>query len=261
MPKTSSVLILLLLLCGLTLTGNGQHITSNIYARVFQIRYQQSVGTSFTVEVDGRQYLITAKHVVKNIKDGDEIGISRNGGWETYSVKVIEVSPPENDIAVIALPKQISPTYPIEPTSQGILVGQDAYFLGFPYELQMDGAMLNNGYPLPLVKKGICSGILTPKDEVSQILLDGINNTGFSGGPVVFVDQASKKLKIAGIVSGYRNNPDQVYIVDKSKMPPKMTPIDAIVLANAGIIYTYMIGPAITAIKANPIGVKVTATP
>jgi hypothetical protein len=35
--------------------------------------------TAFTVDVDGREYLITAKHVLPNIQANDYIHVSHNG--------------------------------------------------------------------------------------------------------------------------------------------------------------------------------------
>ena len=65
------------------------------------------------------------------------------------------------------------------------MYGQDVYFLGFPYGLHGDMSALSNDLPFPFVKKGIIS--LFHNDGVNRIYLDGHNNPGFSGGPVVFM--------------------------------------------------------------------------
>jgi hypothetical protein len=42
--------------------------------------------------------------------------------------------------------------------------------------------------------------------KVSEVLLDGYNNPGFSGGPIVYRDlnQSSTVIRLAGVVSGFR---------------------------------------------------------
>ena len=42
------------------------YLTSNVLNRVFWIGHQgKPMGTGFAVDVDGRQYLVTAQHVAK----------------------------------------------------------------------------------------------------------------------------------------------------------------------------------------------------
>ena len=39
-------------------------ITSNFIHRIFRIKCGEFMGTGFTIDVDGKQYVVTAKHVV-----------------------------------------------------------------------------------------------------------------------------------------------------------------------------------------------------
>ena len=79
------------------------------------------------------------------------------------------------------------------------MLSQDVYFLGFPYDLTNDGGTINRNFPIPLIKKGILSAIQV--GEVKTLLLDGHNNPGFSGGPVVcqIVNGRSDELTAIGI--------------------------------------------------------------
>lgn len=63
-----------------------------------------------------------------------------------------------------------------------------------------------------------------------MILLDGINNPGFSGGPVIFYDYIKKKNKILGVISGYFNQTNKV------ESSPK---IYFEYVENSGIIISY----------------------
>ena len=97
---------------------------------------------------------------------------------------------PGADIAVFSLTGDLTPDLDLTPTIDGIVWGQDAYFLGFPFGIGFD----LGGGSLPFVKKAIVSGLYKSINGVSLVLLDGINNPGFSGGPVVFCKMGTKEL-------------------------------------------------------------------
>lgn len=50
-------------------------ITANIIYRVFRIQGPAFRGSAFAFESDGREYLVTARHVVEGVSEEDEIGI------------------------------------------------------------------------------------------------------------------------------------------------------------------------------------------
>ena len=64
-----------------------QEVHTNILTRVFLIRFGEKMGACFTIEVQDRQYLITARHNVDGIKDGDKIEIFQNEQWKPFNVK------------------------------------------------------------------------------------------------------------------------------------------------------------------------------
>ncbi len=245
-----------------------QEVSSNILQRVFLIKYGTEAGASFTIDVENRQYLITAKHLVNGIKEGDTVEIFHENQWKSVKVRPLYVEPPDVDIIILVLPIQISPAYPLELGINGLYVSQTIYFLGFPYGLNLEGQTLNNGYPLPLVKRGLCSGFYFSPKKYMVALIDGINNPGFSGGPVVYVDQATKGLKVGAVVSSYRNQEDKVF--RKVKRNPREKPnqkkddegtlveTDMIVRSNSGIIISYSINSALDVISKNPIGPLIT---
>ncbi|MBZ0304076.1 MAG: serine protease [Anaerolineae bacterium] len=222
-------------------------ITSNILQRTLFIGHQGSLGTGFTVDQDDRQYLVTARHVVGNIRDGDIVDIYHDNQWKQTEVKRIEVPRPDIDILVLAPSQQLTPSLKFFATSEGLGVSQDIYFLGFPYGWRSSDAYtltLNNGFPFPLVKKGIISAF---GPNVDYFLIDGHNNPGFSGGPVVFSD--GKKIKVAGVISGYRISNEPIF--DSSGHT------NFYYKYNTGIVKGYDIRFAVDAIKANPVGCSI----
>ena len=219
--------------------------TSYVLQRVFRIAHENKAGTCFTIDVEGRQYLITAKHLVQSIQKPYVVQIYRDDEWKDLHVDLVGHGAKCVDLTVLAAGWQISPPHPLEPTIAGLGLGQDVLFLGFPYGIASDSGNINNRFPFPLVKKGIVSALF--QDDANDLLLDGHNNPGFSGGPVVYEDTEGA-LKVAGVVSGYLSKPEPVY--DKQ---------GATVLQhnyNTGIVRVTSIMHAVDLIHANPVGFK-----
>jgi hypothetical protein len=225
-------------------------MTSNVYHRVFYLKYKLATGTCFTLDIDDRQYIVTARHVISGINDGDEIAMFHNGNWLSSDVRVVglgSIDDISDDIAVLSIKYRMSPPMPMEATSAGLIFGQDVYFLGFPYGLYTDTDVMR-GFPLPLVKKAIVSGRIGSSGRPEIFLLDGHNNPGFSGGPVVFTKPGRTRpdYKVLGVVSGYRLHEGDVYLNGK--------PTGLKHAENSGTIIAPSIKRATEMIIANPIG-------
>jgi len=148
-------------------------ITSNVYTRTFFIRFGTSTGTAFTIDLEKKQYLVTARHVCAGIRDGDSIAIFHDERWKDAPAKIVGLGAEnrvDTDVAVLALKKQISPSFSMPATSADLVWGQDVYFLGFPYGLHTS-VEANNGYPLPLVKKALISGSVGGNEKPAAFLL------------------------------------------------------------------------------------------
>lgn len=221
-----------------------------IISRVFLIQYNQSIGTCFAIDIDNQQYFITAKHVIKNIKDKENIKIFRNSRWEEEEIHLIGHHP-KVDISVFSLnfrPNNI--TKKIE-CDTDFAYGQDIYFLGFPLGLKQEesATLVNTSYPLPFIKKGILSAILQEAGE-PLIILDGINNPGFSGGPFIFYNFKKSSYCIAGVISGYLIEPHNIVDIKRNNI------IEALSQGNSGLIRSYTINYALKLIESNPTGYK-----
>ena len=223
-------------------------VNANILTRVLHLRVGDMIGTGFTVEVDGRQYLITAKHLTGE-KDIEEIEIWRNG-WHRQRVDVVGIGKGTEDIIVLSAGGILTQTLPINVGNEGIIVGQNVRFLGFPLGLALDYMMERGGVRLPLVKAGILSGMKF-ENKVSLLLVDGHNNAGFSGGPVVFkpLENEEDVWKIAGVVSGYQ--------IENMAVKDKMGRIVGSADGNSGILVATGIETALKLIESNPIGFPV----
>jgi S1-C subfamily serine protease len=228
-------------------------ITSNVYHRTFRIKYAESYGTCFTIDVEGKQYLITARHVVEGISGTATVEIFYENNWHALMVSVVGETDREADITVLSPSVQLSPLHPLPPKSNGIYFGQDIYFLGFPYNLFTDIGEANRNFPLPFVKKGIVSTISRNEHGMRRFFIDGHNNPGFSGGPVVWSEIGRNfgtvEYNVGAVISGYQTANEPVYDGDN--------PTTLAYRYNTGIIIAYDIDHAVELIDRNPTGLDI----
>ena len=221
-------------------------ITVNTFMRTFQLQVGNSTGTIFVMEKDDRQYWVTAKHVLDGWDGESPMAIRKLGGWLQVGFKLVGHHPVA-DVAVLVADGYVE-NHPAEASMTGLRIAQDLYFMGFPFgwAAEMD-ANLNRDFPMPFIKKAIVSAVCPPSPGVQDVLfLDGHNNPGFSGGPVVFVDANTGAQKICGVVSGYRIQPENVFVGEER--------VEAYVQANSGLMICEQIMRVDEVIAKNPIG-------
>ena len=221
-------------------------LTFNVYDRVFFV-CGDHYGTAFSLDVDGRQYLVSARHVVG--ETGAAIKLYLNKRWIDLPTTVVGVGRGEIDITVLAPSMRLSEDIELEP-SLALILGQDVYFAGFPLKMHSNAGELMYGRPMPFVKKGTLSAGWDPEDNVKRLYVDAINNEGFSGGPLVFYEHSTGKLKVAAIVSKYKTENEPV--LDKHGEDTGLT-----VTYNTGFLIAYSIKHALDLIRMNPIGLPV----
>jgi hypothetical protein len=224
-------------------------ITVNVLQRTFCIKVGNSIGTCFALDFEGRQYLVTARHVVESLAGEAQVSILREG-WQSLSVILVGHGQHSVDVSVLAPSVQLSrKDLPLSGSIDKITFAQDVYFLGFPHGLHSELGVINRKFPVPFVRKALLSAIITGDDGEQIFLLDGHGNPGFSGGPVVFskLGRPANELTVAGVVSGHH--------VIQSPVLSSGEETSLRVEENAGIVISYDIQLALDLIKANPIGV------
>lgn len=222
-------------------------ISNYALQRTLRIKYKENVATCFTIDVDARQFLVTARHVIPSVEDNVRIEIYHESRWKTVPCKVVGYTDDEVDIIVLAPAEQLTPKHPLLPTVDGLILGQDVYFLGFPYNLHLELYDANLYLPMPLVKKACVSLLSFGQGEPRRMLLDGHNNRGFSGGPVLFYPNgdSSGDIRVAGVISGFVSTSEKVFYQENA------TPLHYIY--NTGIIRAFPIIYALEIIHDNPL--------
>ena len=230
-------------------------ITSNVIQRIFHIRYASGTGTAFAIDRNGKQYLITANHVVKGITSGDNVGLFHKRRWKNVVIDVVGVGSNDIDVAVLACQIQLAPNHPLEASMADLQYGQTVYFLGFPFGWDSGMENINRDLPMPFVKAGVLSAMVAGDD--SRIYIDAHGNKGFSGGPVVFIPngRSTSEFRVAGVVAK-APRPRLEAVVDRFGQP--ILGEDAQPLSyfpeNQGFVVAFGIRHATDLIEANPIG-------
>ena len=185
-------------------------------SRIFKIETSGGQATGVMCHDEVGLFLITAKHVIKNTIVGDKIRLFVSELGQLVSVLDIEHGEDDADVSVVFLGKvNFSPPdeEPLPIAGSQILLGEELLFAGFPLGFSSLSLGIEKK-PTPLLRKGILSGFIMRSfngDRNSpshpQLVIDAINNFGFSGGPIIRNQERNlfkpAKLVVVGIVSEY----------------------------------------------------------
>jgi hypothetical protein len=243
--------------------------TNNVLTRMTIIKSRYGSGTAFSIDVDQREYWITAKHILTGAKHppygvvtrkSESLSLLDPGAqeerWTPVKFFVIDAGK-DIDIVILAPPTPVlrNPLPSVKTTLGGTFLGGDCEFLGFPSATGSAwAAPMPDGkfYWMPYVKHCYVSSL--PSVGTRVLVLDGVNNPGFSGGPVV--SRTGPDQQIIAVVSGIVTEPSEVLPSLVPKKPPNASAQQRKekVEANSGFIIAYAIDSAIEAIRKNPIG-------
>ncbi len=221
-------------------------ISREVITKVYNLKIGKITGSCFIINYDNKKFLITAKHLLGKVNSKQKLSfeLRKDSIWEKKEGIILLHDNPKIDIAVIDLNSKTKNENHVGLTIKGLVYSDEGYFLGFPYGLIMENSeSQNNGFPMPLVKKVIMSAFFY-KDSITTLFLDGHNNPGFSGGPIVFKNRdktQDQKWNIIGIISAYRGQENEL-----------ITPFGKLRYhENSGIIIGYGINHAIEIIEKN----------
>ncbi len=177
-------------------------LTLNFLARTYMLKYGKGTASGFLIRHNTIDYLVTAKHIFGN-NDKQDLLVSTDKGWHKIEGKIYYHTNKQIDIAVIKVSNMSYDKEGIELEDYNVALGEWTYFLGFPYGFSTeDNSNINEGFPMPFIKRAALSSMIT-KDSSITLILDGHNNPGFSGGPVIIRNLKTNKLAIVGVISGY----------------------------------------------------------
>jgi S1-C subfamily serine protease len=225
-------------------------VPTEILQRTFFIRGPSEAGTGFTVDCKGKVYLVTAKHVAAGLpQNGATIQVWQRESWADYkTVRTLYPESEDVDIAVFETSETVPKPYEVAMSTgaSNVTMGQQVWFLGFPWgigsRVAADSKIFAN-VRIPFIKRGTMSAVDATNPKAVVIFIDGFNNPGFSGGPIVFWDFSAHTYKILGVVKGYRE--------DTAKVLVNGAHADTQLLVNSGILIAYSIEHVLETIEAS----------
>ena len=186
MNKLTLVVAVLILLVSVAFAQDA--VPTEILQRTILIKVGDVYGTAFAVDYQGKMYLVTARHVVAGLSDTKAtIQIWQSEQWKDYhTVRTLLPASSDVDIAVFETDEKVTQPYNVAVSDgkSGPTMGQPVWFLGYPYLLSSHFS----GKRYPFIKRGTMSAIDASRPEAVVIYIDGFNNPGFSGGPIVYWD-------------------------------------------------------------------------
>jgi hypothetical protein len=277
----SSIGILACVMLSPTLNAQSAQPTVNILFKTLMIKTEADAGTMFAIDVDNREYWLTAKHILTGRKTEPAGEVKAKtvtldvldpvGDTITWNSVKFAVMDPGKDVDIVVLVPddklQDIGIPALQVSSASIAMGGECSFLGFPYATTWTATFTNaNGstaYKMPFIKHCYVSGMIAK--PLGVIVLDGINNPGFSGGPVLY--NTGTNQVVIGVVSSFESEAGKVHEKEvpnastaaaaaPSDKKPKAqaTKKENVVDLNTGIIWAYPPDKAVAAIKGNPIG-------
>jgi hypothetical protein len=210
--------------------------------RTVLIRGPQEQGTAFKIDHNGKLYLLTARHVTAGLPtEKPTIQVRQNGEWkDLHFLKLIFPESNDVDIAVFVSGEDVAKPFEItsEGSLHGVTMGQQLWFLGYPFLEGLQTKAPN--FEAPFIKRGVMSALVSTDPKAVVFYIDGFNNKGFSGGPVVYFDFSEHRYRILAVVQGYKN--DQALALVNGQQ------VDTNILVNSGILVAYSIDHAVQAI-------------
>ena len=186
-------------------TDLARTLPAELLRQTFKVRTAAGTGTAFTIEVDDRQYIVTAQHVLGSTSPVMlEIQVSSTV-WRPVPVTIIDMAGPPVDVAVLATDSMLGSRSSVPVGIGTVVYGQEVRFLGYPHDFEFVAVPEFRHAPLPLVKAGILSAIGDDGAGILHLLVDAAANRGFSGGPLVLPrrsEDGSIDWHIAGVVTG-----------------------------------------------------------
>lgn len=179
--------------------------TSHLFS-CFCIKSEGGIGTAFAYSTSRGTFFLTARHVLGGSVAGGFVFFKSPAGWRRFELTGVTVHPTGQDAASFGLAgMRVSLdhhfSYPDDPP---VALGQELKFTGFPHGLENTAAS-DVGYSTPLVRTAFFSGVINdPASGLSLLILDGLNNPGYSGAPIWAPGRDEDRPFLLGLISGFR---------------------------------------------------------
>lgn len=234
-----------------SLTMRGQDaVPMEMLKQTELIKVGDAIGTAFCIDYGGERYLVTARHILAGLPvQRATILLWEKGEWKEIPTKrTLFVSPSNVDIAVLE-------TYVFARNSSAIAatdnskpsIGQKVWYLGYPSQTETrsnstkSDTLYSKTWTVPAIKSGTISSIDVSTPDAPILHIDGPNDPGFFGGPILCWEPNNHAFRILGVIQGYENVSDSPRI--KSREANRNASV------SNGFLIGYTVDYAMNAIK------------
>lgn len=231
--------------------GLNAQVTAGALFAVVKMRTTLGMCSGFRLALPPKLYLVTARHCVPTGPGERRFEIWKDEKWVQSQGSFIFPGNAEVDIAAVELTDKILGDRGL-PWGGGVQIGGPVYFLGYPSNLATRGKVpAPAGFgEIPFVKAGVLSAIDARQEDRMVHYIDGHNNSGFSGGPIVHRSAESGQYRVFAVVSGYRAETAAVLKSRDLQRPDAKAYEDLFVRSNSGIVVGYSVKHIVDAINA-----------
>lgn len=196
----------------LTSAARADEATEKLVLATYKLFHDSSVATGFIVKTEERDFIVTAAHVLENMRGDGMLLVARekqeSGEFKRRDIPVrirkakqpLWKKHPDHDLATLELPDEIDePGIPLESLAEdsGMTVGDSLRTIVFPERFEANGA----GFPT--LRGGVVASYpLAPHNIHATFLIDMTSWSGDSGGPVQLVDEEREQPVVVGILVG-----------------------------------------------------------
>lgn len=182
-------------------------ITAEVINRVFPVmkhnNSKEILATAFTIREKEKEFLITAYHVAEHAIDKNTNKVSLIIGKGILGTRIYEKIThidEEQDIIICEAPKWMHREHlPLKSTFK-MALGQEVMWMGYPKGFSGGLWLPDTKSPIGIAGKGILGALNEPpKIKNKGILIEGVMNPGYSGGPVVYND--NEQTHVIGVIS------------------------------------------------------------
>jgi hypothetical protein len=175
---------------------------SEAYERVVPIQTSRGRGAAFTIDRNGRQWLITARQLLPDDEPAPGCVLSRGASQTTLRLGFLADPGGNGDVAVALLQSPITSQLELHATSEGLMCSQSFTSWGSPTaSLRTPDRQIESASEMRRLAETIAcftNGSSCPGTSMA-------NNPAFSGGPVVASAEEFHTMQVIGIVLGNRS--------------------------------------------------------
>lgn len=200
-------LLLLFLLASFPYVEGQFELPDEIFSRTLLVRSGNELATAFKFEHGGRVYLVTTRHVCKNLALKNSVQVWHGRWIDLETIRTIFPAVADVDLAILETKEQIGRPYKVVRSSEVLTTGQKVWYMGWlaPIPHPTVANVPHTSRPLfpeiPMVNLGTISAIDASQADAYQIHFDGkVYNNRIATGPVVYWSSSLRDFEVLGVI-------------------------------------------------------------